>query len=203
MEGVVELLKHHIFAMVHLKGVFSWSKCYRRCRRTDQTLPKIECMSHSRYTNTADSHTAAHHNERHVPVTRHSGRAILRRSGGPHRRVVLAVGNESATAHRHGSSDLWPSVDEDERHEPVMCAELQEAKEYLQGCSLHDFEDLQRRLRRVELVTRVKHGDHAIALTLLAKNGCKSIAKEVRGRYLRACGFWRRRMRTRSTGVLP
>ena len=85
--------------------------------------------------------------------------------------------------------DLWPTAQEDEQHKPVMSADLQEANEYLQGCSLHDLEDLQRRLGRVGVVTRVKYGDHAIVLTSLAENGYKSIAKEVQARYLRACGF--------------
>ena len=85
--------------------------------------------------------------------------------------------------------DLWPTAQEDARHDSVMSADLPEAKEYLQSCSLQELEDLQRRLGRVGVVTRVKHGDHALVLTSLAENGCKSIAKEVQARYLRACGF--------------
>jgi hypothetical protein len=55
--------------------------------------------------------------------------------------------------------DLYPTAQEDERHESVMSADLPEAKEYLQSCSLQELEDLQRRLGRVGVVTRVKHGD--------------------------------------------
>jgi hypothetical protein len=36
---------------------------------------------------------------------------------------------------------------------------------------------------------RAATGDHAFVLTLLAQNGCKSIAKELQARYLQACEF--------------